>query len=100
MNRITPERQLTILGHLEEISKKLNTFHQCTVYDDFLEDVKYVKELVKRDIGLPMKQLYLSEYKRGCPKCGIVLDSIYSFEEKKTINYCEVCGQALYEVEG
>lgn len=54
MDKITPERQLTILGHLDEMSKKLNTFHQCTVYDDFLEDLKYVKELVKRDIGLPV----------------------------------------------
>lgn len=65
MNKITPERQLAILGHLEEMSKKLNTFHQCTVYDDFLEDLKYVKELVKRDIGLPVvleeKQLVQSD---------------------------------------
>ena len=54
MNKIPPERQLTILDHLDQISKKLNTFHQCTVYDDFLEDLKYVKELIKRDIGLPV----------------------------------------------
>lgn len=99
MNKIPPERQLDILDHLDEMSKKLNTFHQCTVYDDFLEDLKYVKELIRRDLGQPMEQLYLSKYIRGCPKCGTVLDSIYPFEEKKTINYCEVCGQALYECE-
>ena len=68
MNKITPERQLTILNHLEGMSKELNTLHRCTVYVDFLEDLKYIKELVKRDIGLPMKQLYLSEYKRGLTK--------------------------------
>ena len=100
MNKIPPERQLNILDHLNEMSKKLNTFHQCTVYDDFLEDLKYVKELVKRDIGLPIRhEQCLSKYVRSCPKCGTVLDSIYPFEEKKTINYCEVCGQALYECE-
>jgi len=73
MSKITPERQLTILNHLEGMSKELNTLHRCTVYVDFLEDLKYIKELVKRDIGLPMKQLYLSEYKRGCPNCGALM---------------------------
>ena len=47
MNKVPPERQLNILDHFDEISKKLNTFHQCIVYDDFLEDVKYVKELIR-----------------------------------------------------
>lgn len=31
MNKIPPERQLIILDHFDEMSKKLNTFHQCTV---------------------------------------------------------------------
>ena len=95
MNNITPERQLNILDHLDEISKKLNTFHQCTVYDDFLEDLKYVKELVKWDIGLPM---LMDVDKRGrsigrCPKCYVEVWDLVN------TNYCYHCGQALYEIE-
>lgn len=96
MNNIPPERQLNILDHLDEMSKKLNTFHQCTVYDDFLEDLKYVKELVKRDIGLPVvreeKNVMLF---RRCPKCNTIVDH-YRTEK---INYCKICGQALYDLE-
>lgn len=98
MNSISPERQLDILNHLEEMSKELNTLHRYTVYVDFLEDLKYVKELVRRDFGQPIiHEQCLSRYIRRCPRCETVLDSVYPFEEKKTINYCEVCGQALYE---
>ena len=99
MSKITPERQLDILNHLDEMSKKLNTFHRCTVYDDFLEDLKYMKELIRRDLGqLIKREQCLSKCVRSCSRCGTVLDSVYPFEEKRTINYCEVCGQALYEV--
>ena len=96
MNKVPPERQLNILDHFDEISKKLNTFHQCIVYDDFLEDVKYVKELIRRDIGLPVvceeKNVMLF---RRCPKCNTVVDH-YRTEK---INYCKICGQALYDLE-
>lgn len=96
MNKIPPECQLDILDCLDKMSKKLNTFHQCTVYDDFLEDLKYVKELVKRDIGLPVvreeKNLMLF---RRCPKCNTVVDHCCTEE----INYCKMCGQALYDLE-
>lgn len=94
MNKIPPERQLTISNHLDEMSKKLNTFHQCTVYDDFLEDLKYVKELVKRDIGLPMS----TDIDRhahiigSCPKCHVGLWDVIN------TNYCHHCGQALYDL--
>lgn len=92
MNKILPERQLTILDHLDEMSKKLNTFHQCTVYDDFLEDLKYVKELVKRDIGLPMStDIDRHAHTIGiCPKCHV------GFWDVINTNYCHHCGQALY----
>lgn len=96
MNKIPPERQLNILNHLDEMSKKLDTFHQCIVYDDFLEDVKYVKELIKRDIGLPIvreeKNVMLF---RICPKCNAVVD----YYRTERINYCKMCGQALYDLE-
>ena len=96
MNKVPPERQLNILDHFDEISKKLNTFHQCIVYDDFLEDVKYVKELIRRDIGLPVvceeKNVMLF---RRCPKCNTVVDH-YRTEK---INYCKICGQAVYDLE-
>lgn len=95
MNKITPERQLTILDHLDEMSKKLNTFHQCTVYDDFLDDLKYVKELVKRDIGLPMLA-DIDNHARligSCPKCHIGIWDVIN------TNYCHHCGQALYDLE-
>lgn len=90
MDKITPERQLTILGHLDEMSKKLNTFHQCTVYDDFLEDLKYVKELVKRDIRQPIRYEQDGAYSiRKCPKCSTTLD------DTRCPNYCKFCGQKL-----
>ena len=100
MNKISPERQLgildqlNILDHLEEMSKKLNTFHQCTVYVDFLEDLKYVKELVKRDIGLPVVREEKVMLFSRCPKCNTIVDH-YRIDE---INYCKMCGQALYEL--
>lgn len=104
MNEITPERQLTILDHLDEMSKKLNTFHQRTVYDDFLEDLKYVKELVKRDIGLPIQYEDYAMTTRKCYKCGAILESVFNLPGEvkpmqTTINYCKFCGQALYECE-
>jgi hypothetical protein len=105
MNKITPERQLNILDHLDEMSKKLNTFHQCTVYDDFLEDLKYVNELIRRDIGLPIQyEGYGSMLARKCYKCGMILDSAFKLPGginpmQTTINYCKFCGQALYERE-
>lgn len=92
MNEIPPERQLDILNDFQAISNELGTFHQCTVYDGFLEDLKYVKELIRRDIGLPVvreeKNLMLF---RRCPKCNTVVD--YCCTEE--INYCKMCGQAL-----
>ena len=95
MNRITPERQLDILDCLCEMSNELNPFHQCTVHDDFLEDLKYIKELVKRDIGLPM----LADIDNhahvigSCPKCHVELWDVIN------TNYCHRCGQALYDLE-
>lgn len=55
-----------------------------------------MKELIKRDIGLPVvreeKNVMLF---RRCPKCNTIVDHCRT----EVINYCKMCGQALYEVE-